>query len=73
MKKANDDKFVLEKEYKELNIKRTNLQKELKDWMAIAEVNAGVAKDSEAKIHRLTNEKRDFELLLTRYNFCMLE
>jgi hypothetical protein len=65
--KLKGDKELLNEEYKNTIKQCSELQGEMKNWKAIAEANSALVQEQEEKIKRLVSEKRDFELLLTRY------
>ena len=65
--KLKEDKELLNEEYKNVIKKRSEMQGEMNNWQATAEANSTLMQEQEEKIKRLVSEKRDFELLLTRY------
>lgn len=65
--KLREENSTLKIECRELVEQLENTQSDSKDWIAKAEVNMSVIKELDTKLSQVTAEKRDFELLLTRY------
>ncbi len=60
-------KDKLSDEIRELSAQKEKVESDLKDWMATAENNTIMINTLEQKVRQITSEKRDFELMLTRY------
>jgi len=86
MRLAESEKELIENKEKlideitEIRAQKEKLENDIKDWMSTAENNTILVNTLEQKIRQITSEKRDFELLLTKYflrkclkikNICM--
>lgn len=50
-----------------MSAQKDKVDNDVKDWMAAAQNNAILINTLEQKIRQIAAEKRDFELMLTRY------
>ena len=66
-KELKEDREKLSDELTEFIAQKDKVQNDLKDWMTTAENNAVLISTLEQKIRQISSEKRDFELLLTRF------
>jgi hypothetical protein len=55
------------KEMQEILIQKERGQEDIKEWMATVGNNVAMINSLEQKVRQITSEKRDYELLLTRY------
>ena len=66
-KELKRDKERLSEEFEEIILQKEKAQNDLKDWMANSAKNVAMINTLEQKIRQIASEKRDYELLLTRY------
>ena len=71
LNKVQTEKAILDNEHKEVNLQCKNLQSKIKHWIAKTEMDSTIIKDLDKKVKQVSTEKRDFELLLTRYEHSL--
>ena len=71
-KNLKEEKEGLEEQLHNQLMINDKLQNEIKDWIATAENNSIMANSLEQKVKQISTEKRDYELLLTRYEYLIM-
>jgi len=54
-------------EMREISKEKEKAQEDIKEWMTTVGTNVAMINSLEQKVRQITSEKRDYELLLTRY------